>query len=226
MGTAGRGTAVAGVTVLALLACPFLLAAGYLHWGPSGWAFLVPRTVRRQYRWAQLRGGFLRRPRSRGRQGTGQFPRAMREIIFAADRQRCLRCGARRSRGAVLNADHGVPWIQGGLTCPANGFTLCGPCNQVKRAYYQDTDGKVWGRLAGRRLHEAERIRGAELAARLSPLRAARLLAACSRAARATSRRSPGRRSRRASPASRAPGRARRAPSARSPAHARPRRGR
>jgi 5-methylcytosine-specific restriction endonuclease McrA len=206
---------------LVLVLAPFLAVSGYLHWGPSHWAFLVPRTVRREYRWALLRGGFLRKPVPRQGQDGSRFPEAMREAILAADRQRCLYCGVRRGQLLAdgsrvrLHADHGIPWIQGGLTCPANGFTLCSTCNLVKRAYYRDRDGRVWGRLRGRNLHEAEKIRNAELTARLSPLRAARLLAACSRAARPTSRRSPGRRSRPASRGARGPGRARRASSAR-----------
>jgi 5-methylcytosine-specific restriction endonuclease McrA len=214
----------AAEAVVILILGPYLAVSGLLRWGPSRWAMLVPRTLRREYRWSMQRGGLLRKPRNRQQQGTGQFPDKMREAIFAADRQRCLYCGVRRGQllgdgsRVRLNADHGIPWIQGGLTCPWNGFALCSTHNLVKRAYYKDRDGRVWGRLWGRNLHEAEKIRNAELAARLSPFRLARLLLAVSAlaghspAAPPTSRRSPGRRSRRGARASRGRGRAGRAP--------------
>lgn len=55
-------------------------------------------------------------------------PRLLAAQVFARDGLRCVRCGS----GEDLQADHVIPWSQGGATTLENLQTLCGRCNGRK----------------------------------------------------------------------------------------------
>lgn len=131
----GRPGHLAGLALLALpglVIIPAAIVLG-LFLVPRSGAALVPRSWRRRYRHA-------RGPREYQR--SARISPFLRRVIFAADRHRCVYCKSWRD----LQADHYLPWSQGGLTTVWNMMTLCRDCNLVKSNYwhgvfYRPSDG-------------------------------------------------------------------------------------
>lgn len=145
------------LTVLAMMAG----AACFIK--PRG--LLVPRRTRQRWRSHRKRGK------------SGRVSARLRRRVLAADRNRCVACGATaKSSGHPLQIDHGIPWIMGGLTWFPNLFTLCKPCNGTKGIYWVSPAGTVyyhatWGKSDRAR---AAAIRQMEVRARRSVPRLAR----------------------------------------------------
>lgn len=110
--------------------------------------------------------------------------RALRRVVFAADRYTCVACGARWGiEATMMHPDHVRPWAGGGLTVLLNMMTLCEHCNLVKSNYWMDRDGYIHyhgyqGLRAGMALPpqvtEAAAILHAERVRRWNPLRLVR----------------------------------------------------
>jgi 5-methylcytosine-specific restriction endonuclease McrA len=153
--------------VIALLAVP-AVAVGSALSTPLG---LAPLLVPRRSRW------WLRQWRQRSKQRSARISKHLRHMVERADRRRCVYCGARRGqldgrgRPVVLQVDHLVPWIMGGLTCLWNCALLCRRCNMVKSAYWVSPQGRTYYRRGYIAPAEAALILAAEHRARRSPAR-------------------------------------------------------
>lgn len=101
------------------------------------------------------------------------LPRRTRRVVLAADRYRCVFCGAAQQ----LEVDHVVPVHYGGRDRWRNFVTLCRLHNRIKGTYYRNASGRVryrsWPGQTDRALAAA--ILGAERRALRSPVRWARL---------------------------------------------------
>lgn len=64
------------------------------------------------------------------------FPPTLRRLIHDRDQFTCQECGEHRiqiiARGASLQVDHRIAWIDGGETTYSNGRTVCSTCNVAK----------------------------------------------------------------------------------------------
>lgn len=107
----GAGLAVWPLLVMAVLA---LLTVPHL---------LVPRRWRMTWRHAHGRAGAR----------SSFIPAHLRKVVLAADRRRCLYCGAGVKNGPI---DHILPWAAGGRTWLWNLAVLCTYCNTVKSNYW------------------------------------------------------------------------------------------
>lgn len=56
----------------------------------------------------------------------------LRQMVLERDGFRCVQCGDNPANGAILEIDHIVPWVAGGLTEERNLQTLCQRCNAGK----------------------------------------------------------------------------------------------
>ncbi|MCC7518654.1 MAG: HNH endonuclease [Verrucomicrobiae bacterium] len=97
------------------------------------------RTVRKLYQDGWLvkvsKGVYKRVP---GRQGTADdehFSPAVRDAIYARDRDRCVVCGNGRHNGHEICADHIRPRHLDGSSSVENGQTLCSEHNLLKKTY-------------------------------------------------------------------------------------------
>jgi 5-methylcytosine-specific restriction endonuclease McrA len=153
----------------------------------GGLFFVKPRgllvTRRQRHRWRTRTTWATRNmaPRERNaynrrKSKSGRISKRLRTRVLAADRHRCVACGATAaSSGHPLEIDHGIPWIFGGLTWFPNLFTLCKPCNGTKGIYWEGPTKvyyrATWGKSSQPR---AAAIRRMEERARRSPARLAR----------------------------------------------------
>jgi hypothetical protein len=101
---------------------------------------LVSRERRKRYRRKLIDRGV-----DREHQKSGRISDFQRRVTFAADRHRCAYC-CRKFSVHELQADHYVPWSQGGPTVVWNLITLCTYHNRVKSNYwhgvfYRPVDG-------------------------------------------------------------------------------------
>lgn len=194
------------------LAAPF---AGWLYLGePYHWAGLAAMavagtvTVPLFLLWALfilpavIIGGPFRQLRIRHRLHhdralckSAVIPAALRRIILAADRNRCLYCGITaealaalpptlgrdgRLRKRCLHIDHSMPWKgPGGRTTVLNMVTLCDRHNEIKLNWWRERNGYVWYRPEAR---SEENLRLAEIITmtvrqrRWAPLRLLRIV--------------------------------------------------
>jgi 5-methylcytosine-specific restriction endonuclease McrA len=60
------------------------------------------------------------------------IPKRLRFQVLRRDKYRCRLCGLTPEDGVRLEVDHIVPVAKGGLSTPANLWTLCHPCNNGK----------------------------------------------------------------------------------------------
>ena len=67
----------------------------------------------------------------------------LRYRILMRDNSICQRCGAKVSDGVKLHVDHKIPVEFGGDNSESNLWTLCEPCNEGKKAYFQDLDTEL-----------------------------------------------------------------------------------
>ncbi len=67
----------------------------------------------------------------------------LRYRILMRDNSICQRCGAKASDGVKLHVDHKIPVEFGGDNSESNLWTLCEPCNEGKKAYFQDLDTEL-----------------------------------------------------------------------------------
>jgi 5-methylcytosine-specific restriction endonuclease McrA len=148
---------------LALLLIVPLALAGVAFNGPGGF---LPLLFTRHARWRYRR---FRKGGVRGRQKSGRAGKVLSHMVKRADRYRCVYCGERNRK--LLQTDHIVPWIMGGLTCLWNCATLCRTCNVIKSCYWVSPSGHVYYRGSRRPPARAAEILTAELAARHSPWR-------------------------------------------------------
>jgi 5-methylcytosine-specific restriction endonuclease McrA len=98
-----------------------------------------------------------------------RVPAHLRQATFAADRHRCIFCGAR----TALQPDHIRPGSRGGRTAPWNLMTLCRMHNKIKSDYWPRCRYHPFPRHDDIRLAAA--ILAAELRHRRNPLRWVRL---------------------------------------------------
>lgn len=70
------------------------------------------------------------------------FSAAQKAEILQKDGYRCVVCGRGRAEGVDLQVDHVKPKDQGGKNTIANGQTLCGQHNFIKKNYSQTEAGK------------------------------------------------------------------------------------
>lgn len=68
--------------------------------------------------------------RERDRRKVSGKMRALREVVFSRDHNRCVMCGS----SDELQLDHIVPFESGGVTTLENLRTLCRKCNTGKGA--------------------------------------------------------------------------------------------
>ena len=66
---------------------------------------------------------------------TYEFTEQQKRDIFAKDNYTCVVCGATKTSGAELHADHIKPKDKGGINTVDNGQTLCSQCNNLKKNY-------------------------------------------------------------------------------------------
>jgi len=140
---------------------------------------LVTRRARHRWRTRGHRGMTHREAAAYNRRKgkSGRISKRLRTRVLAADRHRCVACGATAaSSGHPLEIDHGIPWIFGGLTWFPNLFALCKGCNGTKGIYWVSPQGKVYYRATWGKSSEptAAAIRAMEVRARRSPARLAR----------------------------------------------------
>jgi 5-methylcytosine-specific restriction endonuclease McrA len=157
-GEPGHLGGLGAMTVLSLLTVPVLLLT--LATAPAAFVhLLVPRSWRVRYR------------KRHGREGarSAYIPKKLRRAVLAADRRRCVYCGAKDE----LQVDHGRPWARGGMATLFNCFALCKRDNRVKSDYWKDRDGTVhYHPWAGARDEKtAAAILKAERSARLNVFR-------------------------------------------------------
>lgn len=127
------GLAVLGAAGILLWPVMVLSTLFYVPSAAAGGCF--PRSWRIRYRQAHGREGAR----------SAYISKRLRNIVFAADRWRCVHChralAELRATGSNLNADHIIPWAGGGLTTLWNLMTLCRECNLAKSNYSVDSDG-------------------------------------------------------------------------------------
>ena len=158
LGKPGHLAGLAALVTLGVMIIPAAIVLAVFLIPRSG-AALVPRSWRRQYRYG-------RGPREHQR--SARISKFLRRVTYAADRHRCAYCHSREN----LQADHYVPWSQGGLTVPWNLLTLCRTCNVTKSNYWP---GVHYRPLEGSdNLTLAIAILAAERRKRYSPLRLTR----------------------------------------------------
>lgn len=152
------------MTVSGVLVIPGLIVLAVFLL-PRGGPALVPRKWRKRYRrWLAYHGiprgkrrfwqapnlmrfalarrhwcGDSCREAGRGipreRQRSSRISDFLRRVTYFADRDRCVYC--RRHLFLERQADHYVPWSQGGLTTVWNLMTLCRDCNLAKSNYWR-----------------------------------------------------------------------------------------
>jgi 5-methylcytosine-specific restriction endonuclease McrA len=160
-------------SILAVLA---MLIAAACFVRPRG--LLVTRRARHSWRTRGHRGMTAREAAAWNRRKArdSRPSKKQRARVLAADRNRCVACGATAaSSGYPLEIDHGIPWIFGGLTWFPNLFTLCKQCNGMKGIYWEGP-AKVYYRATWGRSSQAgaAAIRAMEIRARRSLPRLAR----------------------------------------------------
>ena len=96
----------------------------------------VPRPWRAS--WRNRRDRYGNRKRERLRQKSSYITQRTRQLVWTADKYRCVNCGQQDD----LAVDHHVPWAWGGLTILFNLFTLCATCNGRKLDYWEDWRGR------------------------------------------------------------------------------------
>jgi len=153
-----------------LVLCPMLaLVSTALSSPPFG---LLPACFTRHSRkvWRDLRG-------ERSKQKSGRIGKLLTLLVLRADRYRCVYCGARRGdplpggKKVIIQVDHIVPWIMGGLTALWNCAALCRSCNATKSCYWVSPSGTEYYRGRRKPPPRARLILAAELDARRSVAR-------------------------------------------------------
>ncbi len=72
----------------------------------------------------------------------------LRAEILNRDNYRCIHCGKNpKEDGVKLHIDHKIPVDWGGKTVENNLQTLCGECNEGKKAYFADFDKSIMKKI-------------------------------------------------------------------------------
>lgn len=158
LGRPGHAIGLAVLAALALVIWPVAVIAvvfvlpGALH------ALLIPRKLRIWHRGRIDRDCYI--------------PKWLRRVTLAADRRRCVACGA-HGRVARVEIDHYCPWRAGGVISLWNMMVLCHVCNVTKSNYWVERGGYTWYRpFPGYDdKGEAARILAIEHRRRLNPAR-------------------------------------------------------
>lgn len=65
-------------------------------------------------------------------------PTSVRRNTFKRDGYKCTRCGSKQN----LEADHIIPFSEGGITHISNMRTLCSKCHKIRTAFWKHTKKK------------------------------------------------------------------------------------
>ena len=160
-----RWEGLGAMTIVSLLVVPAVMVS-LLYFLPAAVrGGLVPRDWRKRHR--------KRRPR--GEQRSARLSAALKRVVIAADRRRCVGCHARLLVHVDhLEIDHVMPWSLGGLTTLFNCRALCKRCNLVKSNFWRyRRSGRAvyvpWEGFAN--AAQAEAILRAERCGQWNPLR-------------------------------------------------------
>lgn len=168
----GTGTGFGVLVGSATLLWP-LIVIGLIMLPSCIQVLVVPHRVRAARRHRE-RERERERARQEAREPDGHrpgdhVPAWLKRVIAAADRHRCVYCGARRG----LQYDHILPWDRGGLSSLFNLALLCCDCNRIKSDYWEYRNGYVgyrpWAGYRNKPL--ARRILAKERRRRLYPWR-------------------------------------------------------
>ena len=111
----------------------------------SDWARSLRLLRQEGYDLETTRNGYILHSGEPSRTGNIRAPISpkLRYRILMRDNSICQRCGAKASDGEKLHVDHKIPVEFGGDNSESNLWTLCEPCNEGKKAYFQDLDTEL-----------------------------------------------------------------------------------
>lgn len=108
----------------------------------SDWARALRSLRQEGYDLETTRNGYILHSGEPSETGNVRAPISprLRYRILMRDNSICQRCGAKASDGVKLHVDHKIPVEFGGDNSESNLWTLCEPCNEGKKAFFEDLD--------------------------------------------------------------------------------------
>lgn len=108
----------------------------------SDWARALRSLRQEGYDLETTRNGYILHSCEPSETGNVRAPISpkLRYRILMRDNSICQRCGAKASDGVKLHVDHKIPVEFGGDNSESNLWTLCEPCNEGKKAFFEDLD--------------------------------------------------------------------------------------
>lgn len=111
----------------------------------SDWARALRSLCQEGYDLETTRNGYILHSCEPSETGNVRAPISpkLRYRILMRDNSICQRCGAKASDVVKMHVDHKIPVEFGGDNSESNLWTLCEPCNEDKKAYFQDLDTEL-----------------------------------------------------------------------------------